>query len=339
MKIWLDIANPAEARFLHAIGVELAKRGHRIFVTARENSIPVLKLLNFKDYILVEGHGKNLVSKAIKTNLRTANLVSKIPRGINRLFSVESVSATLASKLLGIRSVLFTDNEKAKIQCYLGYNFADRIIAPNLIPKSMIESYLFFSKEIISAPGLKEQTYLRKFKPNKRILEKLGISNDSRLIVVRPEPGLAAYSKNVQKNFQILVSACKEILKNDPDSKIVLIPRYDYQRSYLKRFMKKLIIPEGPLDTLSLIYYSDWVVCAGDTMAREAILLRKPTIICYTGDLVTINKKLLSSGAAFFSITPREIANIISVDRKPSFVFIGSLKDPTRTILETILTD
>lgn len=339
MKIWLDIANPAEARFLHAIGAELTERGHQLFVTTRENSIPVLQLLGFKDYVLVEGHGKNLVSKAIKTNLRTVNLVSRIPHGINRLFSVESVSATLASKLLGIRSVLFTDNEKAKIQCYLGYNFADRIIAPNLIPESMIESYLFFSKEIISVPGLKEQTYVKKFKPDKRVLEKLSISKDSRLIVVRPEPGLAAYSKNVQKNFQILVSACKEILKNDPNSKIIFIPRYDYQRSYLKRLMKELIIPEGPLDTLSLIYYSNWVVCAGDTMAREAILLRKPTIICYTGDLVITNTKLIESEAAFFSVDPYEIADIISSDRTPSFELIKSLKDPTEDIIRAILTN
>ena len=339
MNIWLDIANPAEARFLHAIGVELSEIGHRIFVTARENSIPILKLLGFKDYVLVEGHGKNLVSKAVKTNLRAASLVGRIPHGIDRLFSVESVSAMLASKLLGIRSVLFTDNEKAKIQCYLGYNSADKIIAPRLIPKSMIERYLLFSREIVPVPGLKEQTYLKKFKPAKHILEKLGVSKDSKLIVVRPEPGLAAYSKNVHENFQILVSVCKKILESDSSAKIVLIPRYEYQRSYLKRFMGKLIIPGGPLDTLSLIYYADWVVCAGDTMAREAILLMKPTVICYTGDLVAINNKLIESGAAFFSVESGEIIDIIYSDRRPSFEFIKNLKDPTEDIVQAILSD
>jgi hypothetical protein len=337
MKIWLDIANPAEARFLLTIKNELNKSGHEIFITAREPSTPILELLEAKNYTIVKGHGKNLIAKAIKTPSRAVALIGRMPSDIDRSFSVESVSAAFASKLMGIKSVLFTDNEKARLQCYLGYNLADRIVSPNLIPRDLITNYFFTPKEIISVPGLKEQTYLKNFKPNKRILTELGISNNSKLIVIRPEPGLAAYSKNVQKNLQILISVCKKISKTNLNVKIVFIPRYAYQRNPLRQFKGQIIVPEKSIDTLSLIYYADWIVCAGDTMAREAILLGKPTIICYTGDLVAINKKLVESGAAFFSVNPDEIVNIISSDYKPSFEFIKTLKDPTESIMKAIL--
>lgn len=339
MKIWLDIANPAEARFLLAIGDELNKGGHEIFITAREPAIPILKLLEAKNYTIVEGHGKNLISKAIKTPFRIITLIGRKPSGISRSFSVESVSAAIASKLSGIKSVLFTDNEKASLQCYLGYSFADRIVSPSIIPMDMINNYAFSPKDIISVPGLKEQTYLKNFKPNKRILIDLGISNNSKFIIIRPEPGLAAYSKNVQKNFQILVSVCKKMLKTNLNTKIVFIPRYAYQCSLLRPFRRQIIVPDEPIDTLSLMYYADWIICAGDTMAREAILLGKSTLICYTGDLVVINKKLIESGAAFFSIDPNEIINIVSSDYAPSFEFIKALRDPTESIIRAILAD
>ena len=51
------------------------------------------------------------------------------------------------------------------------------------------------------------------------------------------------------------------------------------------------------------------------------------------------SRKILVTGAAFFSVDPNEIADIISSDRTPSFELIKSLKDPTEAIIRAILTD
>ena len=68
-------------------------------------------------------------------------------------------------------------------------------------------------------------------------------------------------------------------IKHLGDYEIIMIPRYDDQRSWAKKkFGKECIVPETTIDGAGEISKSDLLVGGGATMTQEAALLGVPNI-------------------------------------------------------------
>jgi len=75
---------------------------------------------------------------------------------------------------------------------------------------------------------------------------------------------------------EILFLEVVKLLSNVPEARMIVLPRNDTQKAWIKRKWPalcdsgKMIIPEEVIDGLNLLWHSDLVISGGGTMNREA---------------------------------------------------------------------
>lgn len=326
--IWIDVTNTPHVLFFRPIIKELKGKGHKITITARKHS-QTTGMLDFfgTDYTVVGRHaGKSRVLKALSLPFRTLSLVWKMKsRGTDIALCHQSPYAMMAARLLGIRKRIYIfDNETASLQNRLAIPFCTKALCPEAI-----KSKKLYGKKLTKYPGVKESVYLSDFKPDPKVLQELNLSRGKKTVVMRPEPGKAAYYK---KGESVLVPIIKKLPKK---WQIVLVCRNPEQKRFYKNiFGNRIIIPEKEIDGPSLIHYSDLVIGAGGTMNREAAVLGTPVISTYRGKLLAVDKWLIEKGLMHHQKQPR-LSDIESVMKgKTKKLKSGALKEIIEIILK-----
>lgn len=297
MKIWFDLSNSPHINMFYDMIRELESEGHTVIITARPlgNTVDLLNQKKLDHTVVGEHYGKNIIKKIVGYPIRVILLKKYLSELKPDLaVSQSSFHSPVVARLMGIPSIYTNDNEHAlgNLICFL---FADQI----LIPEKMLIPFLFsfksFSKRFIRYPGIKEGIYL--WKKAMHIYDnrnKLEASLRPR-IFIRPEPLTAQYYNGKQNFLDDLIDE----LQYQCD--ITLLPRDATQSMhYAQSRFSSIHIPPKPLSFDEIATYCSLFIGAGGSMTREMAMIGIPTISVYQGELLEVDKLLVSKGLMLF---------------------------------------
>jgi predicted glycosyltransferase len=246
-----------------------------------------------------------------------------------------SRSQVIAAKMLGIRSVVITDYEHAKGIAIIRPNV---LIVPEVVAATVDRSLLNRTR---TYPGIKEDVYVPDFRPDKKILESLGLHEEWILVTIRP-PATEAHYHNPES--EILFNDVVEFLGSQDKLQMVLLPRNEKkQGDFIKERWskwcseKKIIIPEKVVDGLNLIWHSDLVVSGGGTMNREAAALGVPVYSIFRGKIGAVDHYLEKTGRLVMIGSPDEVRQKICVRKRAEGRLTDQLDRPTLTTIVDIV--
>ncbi|ASJ09025.1 hypothetical protein A3L11_07200 [Thermococcus siculi] len=305
MKIWVDITNAPHVHFFKGVIRELEKAGHEVLITTREfdGLTGILDMYGFDYYVVGRHGGATLEGKLIAGTERMYRLSKLIIEEKPDLALYKhSAEAPRVAFGLQIPSIGFVDNETAVAQNKLILPYTKLLLFPKAIDAYDLLRCGADPNGMRPVNGFSELAHLYGFKPERKVLGELGLKRNG-YIVMRTEPVKANYFNGPEK------SVLEDVIPLLPDIPIVLFPRTPEQRERFERF-DNVIMPERPVDSLSLLYYARLMIGAGGTMNREAIALGTPTISTYPGRLLAVTKWLVEKGVKFHSTDPVKVATM-----------------------------
>ncbi len=295
-RVWIDIDNSPHVPFFLPIVEKLKAQGIEVILTAR-NMYQVCELLKFFDLPckVIGGHwGKNKILKVLCNCTRVVELIPTVFETRPDLaISHGSRAQVIASKLFGIPSIMMHDYEHST---KTGFLEPDWTMTPDIIP---CVSMSHNSKKVLRYPGLKEDVYIPRFRPDPAIRMQLGLKVDDLVVTVRP-PATEAHYHNPES--ETLFAETMRLLASKPNVRAVTLPRNARQKQQLQSEWGDLIasgcmiIPEFPIDGLNLLWFSDMAVSGGGTMNREAAALGVPVYSIFRGKIGAVDRYLAEQG-------------------------------------------
>ncbi len=292
MRLWFDMTAPAHPVVFRPVIRCLREQGHEVTITARDyaQTIELLELHGL-EHIAVGAHGG--ASRARKL----ANMVQRT-RGVRRAargpFGVAvahgSNELAIAARMAGIPAVNMFDYEFAVTQHNIGCRLARRVMTPDAIPAHRLARVGAGPGKLAQFPGLKEEYYLADFRPDRAVLDELGVDRARLLVVMRPPPDVSLYHRKANRLFPEVTRE----LGHREDVQAVVLPRTREQRRELQALRyPSVIVAERAVDAQSLIALADLVVSAGGTMNREAVALGTPVYTTFGGRLGGVDEELI----------------------------------------------
>jgi uncharacterized protein len=295
-KIWIDLDNSPHVPLFMPIIEELKKQDFELMLTAR-NMYQVRELLDFYGLScrVIGGHyGKNKLLKVLGTFVRVAQLMPVAAKGRPDLaISHGSRAQTLVSKALGIPVIMMHDYE---FSTKTGFLEPDWVLVPEVIPAGTMTRK---NQRTLRYPGIKEDVYVPRFRPDASVLTQLGIAKGELVVTVRP-PATEAHYHNPES--EILLAETLKLIGAMPKARAVVLPRNARQGEQLRAQWSPLIasghmiVPNSPVDGLNLVWFSDLVVSGGGTMNREAAALGVPVYSIFRGKIGAVDHYLEAQG-------------------------------------------
>jgi uncharacterized protein len=319
-KIWIDLDNSPHVPFFLPIIEGLERKGYRIFLTARDSYqvCELLRLHQLSCKVVGRHYGKNWILKLLGTAFRALQLLPIVRTEKPDLaVSHGSRAQLLVASFLGIPSVVMFDYEfSAK-----GFLHPDWVFMPDVIPEERVQQK---RDHVLRYPGLKEDVYVPRFKPDPSVRKLLGVGQDELIVTVRPPATEAHYHNPEGEHF--LAETLRYLLEQ-PDARVVMLPRNDNQATVLRscwtRAMEegRIIIPERAVDGLNLIWNSDLVISGGGTMNREAAALGVPVFSIFRGHMGAVDRYLAKTGRLTLIERIEDIRTKIVLERRKPAVW------------------
>jgi predicted glycosyltransferase len=291
-RIWIDLDNSPHVPFFLPIIEELENRGFEILLTARD-AYQVCDLLKFYHLPckVIGGHsGKNKALKVLVNSVRALQLAPSAVKGRPDLaLSHGSRAQVLICKALRIPTVMMHDYEHTT---KTGFLEPDWILMPDVIPDGVMSKK---TSGIFRYPGLKEDVYVPRFKPDASILTQLGIAPGNLVVTLRP-PANEAHYHNPES--EVLFAETLRYLAKNSKLTAVALPRNERQAQQLRTDWSELIksgqliVPQAAVNGLNLIWFSDLVISGGGTMNREAAALGVPVFSVFRGTIGAVDRYL-----------------------------------------------
>jgi len=298
LKIWIDLTNSPHINFFQPF-IELWKsKGEETIITSRKlaNTIELIEQNGWK-HKEIGGHaGKNLLNKMLYFPLRVFSLYKFLKKNKPDIaISHSSFYSPVAAFLLKIPSLYINDNEHAKGN-YFAFVFATLVIFPEALKERYSGRIFRFFCKIDFYSGIKEGIYLSQ----KKIFSDVEPSRKYKNIFIRLEPSTAQYYKGNNSNLD---SSIKDLSKK---YFIYLLPRNNDQIQHYKKLnLENIKIISKPLSLEEIYGKCDVFIGAGGSMTREFAVLGVLTFSTYQGELLAVDKYLISLDAMFH-------ANVIS---------------------------
>ncbi|MFZ0477712.1 MAG: DUF354 domain-containing protein [Terriglobales bacterium] len=295
-KIWIDLDNSPHVPFFRPIIEELRQRGYELLVTARD-AYQVKDLLEFygvEATVIGGHHGKHKILKAVGTIGRALKLIALVRRERPDLAVCHgSRGLLITSKALGIPALALTDYE---FTAGIPWLRPEWVMVPSVVPDDRLG---FEGARIAKYPGIKEDVYVPSFRPEPGLRKRLGISQDSMMILVRP-PASEAHYHNPESEG--LLDETLKRFSADKDTTIVLLPRNKKQEVELRGAWSaeieagRIVIPGHVEDGLNFIWNADLVISGGGTMNREAAAMGVPVYSIFRGKIGGVDRFLADQG-------------------------------------------
>lgn len=315
-KVWIDLDNTPHVPFFEPILLELKARGHSILLTARD-AFQVAELAEQKGLPVIKvgrHYGKHKLVKVAGLFYRALQLLPIVRREKPVIgISHGARSQIILCNLLGIPTILLADYEFAKYPPLMRPTWE---MVPEVIPN---EALYCPPERVRKYPGIKEDVYVARFKPDDSIYRELNLRRGCLLATVRP-PATEAHYHNPES--EPLFDCLMNRLTRMPDVQTVLLPRNKKQgelalATHPEWFAdSKTIIPRTAVDGLNLLWYSDFVVSGGGTMNREAAALGVPVYSIFRGKTGAVDAYLEKSGKLIMIKSVEEVAEKIKVERR-----------------------
>lgn len=298
MRIWCDILSPKQLYLFTSIGESLRQNGYEVYFTSRRY-VQLDKLIDetfggLRIPRIGEWGGGNLIGKLRASAERTLLLLDHIADiDPDLCFSSGSPEAARICYGLGIPHLMVSDTPHSPVNL-LTAPISKAVLTPWIIPKDEWLRAGARKESIHHYRALDPCFWLRDFKPDDVVLDRLGLEERGYALVRMPE-SMAAYLKTDDEKFLELV---KLIAQRLGDKTLVVSCRYPEQLEAAHRLLQlsnvKVVgeLLPGP----SLIYYSTLFLGGGGTMTQEAALLGVPTISIYPQRLPTVLEFLRNRG-------------------------------------------
>jgi len=315
-KVWIDLDNSPHVPFFLPIIEELKKRGYQVIITARD-AYQVRELVDFHHLdckVIGRHYGKNKLLKVLGTCLRMAQLAMQMiwtrpDIGVSH----GSRSQLLTCFLLRIPNLTMIDYE---FVAATGFIKPTWLMLPEVVPAL---SAAFTNCPVLKYPGIKEDVYLSRFHPDPHLRERLGVSPEDLLVLVRP-PATEAHYHNPESD--LLFEEVLAYLSEDSKVKTVILPRNERQAVTLRHSCKesiasgKFIIPKQVEDGLNLIWNADLVISGGGTMNREAAAMHVPVYSIFRGKIGAVDHHLVQDGRLVLLGAPADVRSTITLARR-----------------------
>jgi predicted glycosyltransferase len=298
LRVWVDIENPPQVRYLVPLVETFAQRGADVFVTARDYGI-TFELLREQDveFVSVGRHfGAAKSSKVAGTLRRVWDLRRLLARrGRPDLVVSASRSASLTARSLRIPSFVHCDYEHAD---FSAFRFAHSyLLHPDVIADGLFEARGLSANRLLSYRGIKEDiTFahidLESIEPYP--LPEPPDANLSRLLF-RPPAEESHYHR--AESSALGHSALRRLADAD-DVQVILSPRYEWQADALQEFewnVQPFVLREAA-PFVALLKSVDVVASGGGTMTREAAYLGVPAVSLFRGNEGQVDGYLESLG-------------------------------------------
>jgi predicted glycosyltransferase len=317
-KIWIDLDNSPHVPFFAPIIKELERAGYGITLTARDcfQVCGLADLLGLSYRRVGRHYGKNLIVKMAGLCIRAGQLVPEVVREKPVLaLSHGSRSQLLLAKALRVPSVVIVDYEFARVSMFIR---PDWLITPEIIADDAVQRG---HTRILKYPGIKEDVYVPDFRPDSGILTTLGLTGAELIATVRPPATEAHYHRPESDS---LFAGVLEFLGSQPGVKMVVLPRNERQAGWIHSkwahliAQNRLILPNGVLDGLNLMWHSDLVISGGGTMNREAAALGIPVYSIFGGKIGAVDRYLSSVGRLILIGDKKQIKNRLVLSKRAS---------------------
>lgn len=275
MKILIDINHPAHVHYFRNFIKEMEKKGHEIFVTARDKEVSYKLLESYKIEFKSKGKGRKSLSGKIinmfRENLLFFSLFLKFKPDIT--LSAGSTSLAQVSWIFRVPHFALDDTEHAKMAKKLYLPFSKYAFTP-------INYFTNLGKKQIRVEYFTELCYLHPnwYKPNNVNLQK---------------PYAVLRFVSWEANHDIGQSGIdyeskKEVIKLLEEKGYNI---YISSEGKLELEFQKYQISISPEKMHDVLYHANLFVAESGTMASEAIILGTPTVyintlnMCYIEDL------------------------------------------------------
>jgi uncharacterized protein len=314
--VWIDLENTPHIPFFRPIIRELEQRGHTVVLTAREafQTCEMATRFGLKYTKVGRHYGQNSVMKVLGLITRSIELLPFVVRERPLIgLSHGSRAQILLCNLLRIPTVLIMDYEHSR---------TPPMVRPKweIVPAVISDDTLHCTDRSRARKyaGIKEDVYVPDFRPDRRILDDLGL-HERTVVTVRP-PATEAHYHNPEA--ELLFSTFMDRVCATDGIKAVLLPRNPAQREALARGFPhwfhsgKVIIPETVVDGLNLLWHSDLAVSGGGTMNREAAALGVPVYSIFRGQMGAVDRSLVAQGRLVMIASPEEVVSRIPLIRR-----------------------
>lgn len=296
MRVWYDACTGKHVRYGVAIAKKLREERHEVTLTTRKHpdTVPLAELLNEKVIVIGKYDPKSLSSR-LKEGLRRQLAFCKIFRQNlpNVAISHGSVDQIRVAFGLGIPTITTVDTPYADAVHRLTLPLVDFIVASKAIPRETLQKYNPKGK-IIQFDGVDEVAWISGFKPI------IKYDFEKPVIVVREIEEKAVYAK---KKFSS-INLAKKLTKLGT---VVFLPRYR------RKPIKGLVVPEGFIDSASLVAQADLFIGVGGTITREAALQGTPAIVVNIFEEQYVNDYLAEKG---FPIFKADVSSAFAMAKK-----------------------
>jgi len=310
MKILIDMGHPAHVHLFKNFIWEMENRGHDIKVTARDKDVTrqLLDAYNIP-YELVgtmRGGKINLILEWIYRDLKILTIARKFKPDI--LIGVLNPAIAHAAKILGKKSIIFTDSEPEVVK----YPIADLITTPFadviLTLRSVRHNY---GKKEVRINSYKELAYLHPhwFTRNPSVLDSLGLKEGEEFVLLR----FVAWGAYHDVDRQGFDSKAKKALieKIEPYARVFIS-----SESTLPEEFERFRIPIRPEQIHDLLSYAKLFIGDSQTMTTEAAILGTPAV-------------------RFNSfVGNRDMGNFVELEEKYGLIF--NYQDPVQAIEKAV---
>jgi predicted glycosyltransferase len=312
--IWIDLDNTPHVPFFIPVIRELERRGHRVILTARD-AFQVCELADQKGlpYARIgRHHGKNRVMKVLGLAWRSLQLASFYLRHRPDIaLSHGARSQIMLCNLLCVPTILVMDYEHSKTPLLMRPKW-------EIVPDSLPDHGLHATR-VRKYRGIKEDVYAPEFKPDRSLLDALGLRMEDFVITVRP-PATEAHYHNPEA--EALLTCLMDRICRTPGLRAVLLPRNKNQEQSLRASNPewfadgRTIVPQRAVDGLNLLWFSDLVVSGGGTMNREAAALGIPVYSIFRGKTGAVDARLEQEGRLTMLRSVEEVEGKIAFHRR-----------------------
>jgi predicted glycosyltransferase len=334
-KVWIDLDNSPHVPFFVPIVEALRNQGYEVIVTARD-AYQVRDLIEFYGLparVVGRHYGKSKILKLLGTCWRALQLAAIMRKHKPDIaVSHGSRGCMLASHLLKIKGLTISDYEFAGRFNFMRTRWG---AFPEVVPNARIEGP---GVTILKYPGIKEDVYLSRFRPDPELRTRLGIDHEELLVTVRPPAGEAHYHNPAS---EALLTEVLEKFSRPPGTRVLLLPRNKRQENelraaWIERIASgRILIPGTVEDGLNIIWNSDLVISGGGTMNREAAAMGVPVYSIFRGEIGAVDRYLVDQGRLVLLESVEDVRTKIKILRREKSE--PSATKTTSAALETIV--
>ncbi len=377
VKVWVDIIDSSHVLFFAPVVRRLEEQGHVVTVTARRFASAELTLrrLGLIGVLTGRHRGGSVGARAVGLANRTAQLLASAASGrFDVALGSHASDFVLTAWALGVPQLTLLDGEHVHRADAVNARLVDRMAVPEAVTDDALLALGGARDKVFRYPGFTEEYYLHDVRPDPGVLDRLGVSRDTVVGVVRPprDERDAAFDARWRAQRALPAAtgdrdaapadgsgrraaadgtpgdgaggaAAHELeafvrdLAARRDVTLVLLPRCEEQR---RRFatldLTGLVVPDGPVDGVSLIAAADFVLGAGGVMDREAAALGTPAYTLSRRLPAAVDAALLADGRLRRARKAADIAlhkkdpRMHAVDRRDPQLFVDEALELAR---------